>query len=547
MAVYHAQVLDCTLRDGAYLIDKKFGDDVIEGIIEGLVRSHVDLIEVGFFQDEGFGEGKTVFKNSQEARRFISKYKGNDSAPMFTVLADYSRYSAENLDECDGTSVDAVRACFFKAERKGVLDFCRTVKAKGYKLFVQPVDVLGYSDQELIDLIEDINQIEPYCFSIVDTFGSMYAEDLQRVFSLIDHNLIKTSKIGFHSHNNMQLSSALSQEFLRMSFGKREVVVDATLSGMGRGAGNTPTELIVQYMVSKLNYSYEMDALLDLIDVYISNIRSRCEWGYNTPYFLAGCYGAHVNNIAYLQKKNSIRSRDIRYILNKIGAVPRKRYDYNLLENTYLQYVNAEIDDSCTIDKLKRELSGRNILLLAPGKTVAEYEDAIKTCQKDTNAVTVSVSFIPENIPVDYLYLSNAKRYEYWKTQPGFKQHKKILTSNIQTEAEEQTYPVSFTRLVKCGPWDHLDNSMILLLRLLDEFDIGDIYIAGFDGYSVRETDGQGNYASSYLEIANQLESVMEVNQEISEMLDDYFRTRSSKNAVHFITPSKIWREKENG
>ena len=60
-------------------------------------------------------------------------------------------------------------------------------------------------------------------------------------------------RIGFHSHNNMQLSNALSQEFVRITQGKREVVVDATLSGMGRGAGNTPTELIVQYMVDKFS------------------------------------------------------------------------------------------------------------------------------------------------------------------------------------------------------------------------------------------------------------------------------------------------------
>lgn len=79
---------------------------------------------------------------------------------------------------------------------------------------------MGYSDYELLDLIEKVNAIEPFCFSIVDTFGSMYQEDLQRIFELINHNLVKTCKIGFHSHNNMQLSNALSQEFIRMSLGK---------------------------------------------------------------------------------------------------------------------------------------------------------------------------------------------------------------------------------------------------------------------------------------------------------------------------------------
>ena len=93
----HAKLLDCTLRDGAYLLDKRFGDNNIRGIIAGLIKARVDLIEVGFFQDEGFGEGKTVFKNSADAKRFIPKDKGGC---MFTVLADHSRYSIDNLDEC---------------------------------------------------------------------------------------------------------------------------------------------------------------------------------------------------------------------------------------------------------------------------------------------------------------------------------------------------------------------------------------------------------------------------------------------------------------
>ena len=187
----HAKLLDCTLRDGAYLVDKKFGDNTIHGIIKGLVNTGIELIEIGFLQDEGFGEGKTVFKNSIDAKKFIPDNK-RDS--LFTVLADYSRYSIDNLDDYTGESFDAVRACFFKNERYDVIEFCKKIKEKGYKLFVQPVDILGYTDVELIEFIEIINSIEPYCLSIVDTFGSMYIEDLRRVYELINHNLKKLVK-----------------------------------------------------------------------------------------------------------------------------------------------------------------------------------------------------------------------------------------------------------------------------------------------------------------------------------------------------------------
>lgn len=536
MIMKHAKLLDCTLRDGAYLIDKKFGDSTIHGIIEGLVNAKIDFVEIGFFQDEGFGEGKTVFKNSADAKRFVPKDKNGS---LFTVLADFSRYSIDNLDECQEDSIDAVRECFFKHERYDAIEACKKIKEKGYKVFVQPVDVLGYTDMELIEFINLINEVEPYCLSIVDTFGSMYQEDLHRVFELINHNLISTCKIGFHSHNNMQLSNALSQEFIRMSFGKREIVVDGTIAGMGRGAGNTPTELVAQYMVSQLGYNYDMDALLDIIDEYMDNIRSKCTWGYSTPYFVAGCYGAHVNNVQYLTQMNSIRSKDIRYILNKIGSVARKRYDYDLLEKTYVEYVNADIDDSITMNKLKVQFDNRNVLVLVPGNTIISNMDKIHEYIAEKNPVVIGVNFIYDEIVMDYMYISNIKRYNYWKTNTRFAMQNKIIASNIKQEASDLTENiVSFTNLIKCG-WENMDNSTILLLRLLDCFNVKSIAIAGFDGYDYKSNNNK-NYLNDELELSKVSENPMYLNDEISNMLSDYMETRLNNAPIEFITESRF-------
>ena len=529
----NAQLLDCTLRDGAYLIDKKFGDNTIHGIIRGLVQARMDYIEIGFLQDGGFGEGKTVFRDSADAARFVPADKG---VSEFTVLADYSRFTVENLDHRREDSIDAVRECFFKHERYDAIAACYKIKEKGYKVFVQPVDILGYTDAELLELIALVNQLEPYCVSIVDTFGSMYEEDLRHVYSLIDHNLASGIKIGFHSHNNMQLSNALSQSFLRMAVGKRQVIVDGTISGMGRGAGNTPTELIAQYMVAKLGYSYDMDALLDIIDGYMDNIRARCTWGYSTPYFIAGCYSAHVNNIAYLTQKNSIRSRDIRYILNKIGAQPRKRYDYDLLEQTYLDYLQSDVDDTDVLEALRSALSGKAVVVIAPGKTASSYRDKITENIRNHNAIAITVNFLHDTIPADFVYMSNVRRYRYWRNAPEFAGIKKIITSNVLPGGDDRTSIVSFARLVKCG-WEHLDNSTIMLLRLLDLLQVSSIAIAGLDGYGFRSEE---NYATSYLELANVKENPAALNDEISAMLRDYLETRQNSAPVTFITPSRF-------
>ena len=157
----HAKILDCTLRDGAYLIDKNFGEMNIKGIVSGLVEANTDFIEIGFLQDEGFGEGKTVFLNSRDAKKYVPEDKKNS---RFAVLADYSRYSIENLDVNNGDSFDAVRECFFKHERKEALEVCRIIKEKGYKAFVQPVDILGYTDVEIIELVEKRNKHKKMVF-----------------------------------------------------------------------------------------------------------------------------------------------------------------------------------------------------------------------------------------------------------------------------------------------------------------------------------------------------------------------------------------------
>jgi 4-hydroxy 2-oxovalerate aldolase len=483
------QILDCTLRDGGYLVDKDFSANTMYGVINGLTIAKIDYVEIGFLQNESNG-ANSIYKNANDARRWIPKERGST---IYTVLADYSRYSVENLEYYDGTSFDVVRDCFFYHERKGALGFARIAKEKGYKIFIQPVDILGYSDTELLDLIKDVNAMEPYGFSIVDTFGSMYLDDLRTVFSIIHKNLNPKIKLGFHSHNNLQMSSALAQEFVEISQNKRDVIVDTTLFGMGRGAGNTPTELIAQYFNLRLRMKYNIDLLLDLIDSYIQSIRTKVSWGYDIPMFVAGCYSSHVNNISYLMQKSTLRSQDMRFIVNQLTSDERKRYDYNHLEHLYLDYLHSTTDDSMDLSVLTDKLKNKFLLVLVPGKSLVTRKDTIKDYIAENKPIIIAINNIPANFFVDYVYFSNSHRFDYWKSDEQFDSIAKIITSNVNADKAE--YVISFHRLVKTG-WNNLDNSTILLLRLLDIVGVGQIAIAGFDGFSA-DAD---NYAISEME-----------------------------------------------
>lgn len=104
------------------------------------------------------------------------------------------------------------------------------VKEKGYKVFVQAMVSVAYTDEEFLELISRVNEIEPYAFYIVDSFGMMKRKDLTRLFYIVEHNLKPCIWIGFHSHNNLQLAYSNAQSLVDMQT-NRKLIVDSSVYG----------------------------------------------------------------------------------------------------------------------------------------------------------------------------------------------------------------------------------------------------------------------------------------------------------------------------
>ena len=206
------------------------------------------------------------------------------------------------------------------------------------------------------------------------------------------------------------------------------------------------------------------------------------------------------------------------------------------MEKTYVDYLGAIRDDSKEIQNLHDALHGKDILMLLPGSSIKTQKDLIDAYCKDKQPVVISVNLISADYPINYAYFSNKKRYDYWKNASRFSQYKKIVTSNIINEAGDNEFIVDFTRLVKSG-WEQLDNSGVLLLRLLDCLDVNSIIMAGFDGYS----QGSGeNYAQKIMEKARNIANADEANRNVSSLLEDYKNTRTSTCPISFLTPSRF-------
>lgn len=529
------QLLDCTLRDGAYIVDAKFGTPAIKGIIKKMQEANVDIIECGWLKDSPHKEGTTFYHVPGDMEQYLVKKNAHST---YVAMIDWNRYDLNNLPEYSGESIDAIRVVFPQANFREAILLGKVIEEKGYKVYFQAANTLSYSEAELVELAEEINKVHPVCLSVVDTYGAMYAEDLERIVATLDEHLDKDIKLGFHSHNNQQLSFALSMQFVEMLQKRgRECVVDSSLCGMGRGAGNATTELMVNFLNRKYAGNYDMNTVMDAIDMYMQQFVGQYEWGYSTPYFIAGMYCAHVNNIAYLLENHRTNAKDMRNVIETLSESDRRKYDYDLLEKTYLDYQNKIVDDEKGMSLLKSEIADRNVLLLLPGKSLLKEEVRIKEYIRKNNPIVIGINAIFESYDYDYVFFSNKVRYNYAKEiyTELFHSVRKIVASNIKVTPEEKELLVNFNLLVKRG-WDHFDNSGMMCLRLLNKLHVKNVALAGFDGF---ENEYSDSYADEALPHINPGKKWEELNEEIKDMLRDFRETTKGSMQITFITDSK--------
>ena len=528
------QMLDCTLRDGAYVNDSKFGAPVIKGVIKRMQDAHIDVVECGWLKDSPHKNGSSFFHVPSDLEPYLLE---RNEHVIYVVMIDWNRYDLNNLPERDGKSIDAIRVVFPHGKHMEGVEVAKKIKEKGYEVFLQAANSLAYSDTDLISLANAVNEVHPLSLSIVDTFGAMYSEDLKRIVEILDRHLDSEIKLGFHSHNNQQLSFALSIQFVEMLCrSERGAVVDSSLCGMGRGAGNTTTELLAEYLNCKHQGNYDMNTILDAIDMYVRPFQDVCEWGYSTNYFIAGVCCTHVNNIAYLLNNHRSSAKDIFSIINSLSPADRINYDYSLLEQKYMEHHSHVANDEIALAELKKALQGRPILLIASGKSINDERDKILAYIAAKKPIVIGVHTFLADYKYDYLFFSNKLRYEYAKEVHHnlFAPVTKIVASNIKATPDDNEIVVNYNTLIKRG-WPHFDNSVITCLRLLNKLHIEDVALAGFDGFSHKYVE---SYADPSLPSLNPDNKWDELNGEIKEMFEDFKKATEHSMEITFLTNS---------
>ena len=514
------KILDCTLRDGGYINDWLFGSKNIKSIITNLEEARINIIECGFIRRENYNINSTVFSTMDQVKNMIHPKSKNS---LYAIMIEHHNHVEDLIPINDGTGADIIRITFRRKEWQEARISVKNLIEKGYKVCVQPVGTVSYDDTSLLQLIKDVNELKPYAFYLVDTLGLMYRHEMRRFFYLIDNNLSKDICLGFHSHNNLQMSFSNAQEMIRMAR-QRDIIIDSSCYGMGRGVGNLATELLADYINNNIEQRYSLLPILNIVDTYLMPIYAVQRWGYDLPYFLSATAKCHPNYAAYLMKKETLRIQTIEKILSLIPIEKRSEFDSELIEKLYLDIQKYEVDDRNAYEKLKTILGNKKVTILGPGSSIIKYKDDIK--QKNKESFVITANFVSPEYTADALFISNNKRLSELDVEAL---NQIIVTSNLSNEIAGN---LVFNYSTLLGEGDASDNAGAMLIRILNKIGVKKLFIAGFDGFDV---DSSINYAIDTYKKSMDYDTVNKKNIDISRQLKLALRGIE----YEFITPTK--------
>lgn len=535
------RLLDCTLRDGGYVNDWEFGHNHLCSIFQRLVDANVDFIEIGFLDERRpFDFNRSIMPDIQSADRIYDRLDKGGSLVMGMI--DYGTCGLQNIRPAAETFIDGIRVIFKKHIMHDALEFCEALKKEGYIVFAQLVSITSYSDDDLMELIQVVNSVKPYAVSMVDTYGLMTPESLRHYFSLLNRFVDESVCIGYHAHNNFQLGfanviSLADYEAADSDEGNilrnRNILVDGTLFGMGKSAGNAPLELVAMYLNEKHKGNYLINPMLEAIDESIMNFYRKSPWGYTIYFYLSALNKCHPNYVRQFQSKENLSISAVNDILGKIEPEDKKLlYDRTLGENIYMSFAGKLYRDEDTILSLKNELKDKKLLLIGPGRNIQLQGNNVSDFIRTQNPLIISINYIPGAIKVDYVFVTKSKRYlEMTEDLLEIKNRevKIIATSNVEAKSGQFRYIFSREPLME---WDQRikDNSFIMLLKILKKCELRKIWCAGFDGYSSNED----NYFKPTMEYAFVKDEAVNLNAHIKDILE----TMKEELQVEFLTYS---------
>ncbi len=279
------KVVDCTLRDGGLVNNFFFTDEFVKALYRANIKAGVDYMEFGYkaskemFDVNKFGKWK--FCDDKDIRAVVGD---NKTDMKIAVMADVGRcdFRKDILNKKD-SPIDLVRVATYINTIPAAIEVIEDCTKKGYETTVNIMAISKSNETDLDAALELLGQSSVGTIYLVDSYGSLYPEQARRLADKYLEVAAKyNKKVGIHAHNNQQLAFANTAEVIIMGVS----YLDATVSGMGRGCGNCPSELLLGFLK---NPKYNINPILNFVEKQIVPLReSGVTWGYDVPYLLTG-------------------------------------------------------------------------------------------------------------------------------------------------------------------------------------------------------------------------------------------------------------------
>jgi len=492
------KVLDCTLRDGGYYVDWDFDEELVRKYLAAVVTAKIDIIEIGFrFISPDKFLGAFAFSTDE--------YLCSVNLPKHVSIAVMVNAS-ELINHKDGVNnainnlflhnknspVDIVRV----AVKANDIDACREIAevldVLGYRVFINLMQVDKLEENELLDIAKKIecwSTVEVFYFA--DSFGSMDAESVKSTISVIRQGW--SGSIGIHTHDNKGL--ALSNSLVALKNGVQHL--DATLSGMGRGAGNAKTEYMLVELV-KLKYEpYFPDALFPLVIKEFNELQLQYNWGGNIYYYLSAIHNIHPT---YIQEMLGDDRYDVDQILSAINFLKSSKVPFFSFENMLRAASGIEGDEYGTWSG-KDWIKNRTVLILGSGPGTKKY---IKSLQQYVNkhkpiVLCLNVNeFVPVEMVDAYVACHESRILIESDSYIGLKKPIILPRARIPEgvrEALQEVEILDYGLRIEKGGFEIIDSGCVLdaplalmyAISMVTASGADQILMAGFDGYDASD------------------------------------------------------------
>jgi len=310
------RIVDCTVRDGGLMNHWRFSDDFVKAVYNANLEAGVDFMEIGYKSSEKAysrkENGDWKFCEEKDLRRIVGD---NNTKLKLSALIDIGRIELDQIKPKKDSVIDLIRvACYVHQIDKAIYhaEYCLD---KGYQTTINLMAVSKVNERDLDEALEDIAKSRVPIFYLVDSFGNMYCEHIQQLVHKY-RSAMPDKTIGIHAHNNMQL--AFSNTVTAIIEGCN--MLDSTFLGLGRGAGNCPTELLISFLK---NPKYRLLPILDAIQKHVLPLQQNIDWGYHIPYMITGSLNEHPKvAMEWMDSENK----------NDFVSFLRKLHDKEILE-----------------------------------------------------------------------------------------------------------------------------------------------------------------------------------------------------------------------